>query len=229
MESNLIQLKNEEPITTSIIVAEKFNKNHKNVIAKIETLIKDISTGLILSPLRLFEKSEYLDAHNQVRPMYYINRDGFTLLAMGFTGKEALEWKLKYIEAFNAMEERLHSPTIPDNRLEIARLIIQAPESRVSSIRELYPEYFSEKSTPGSLEYISDLNTSYLKWKEDYNITKDWIGYFPTIDIYNNYVRYCVENNALSMGKKLFYSTLESDFNLTKKQRGNGQRYFISA
>ncbi|MDY5481880.1 MAG: Rha family transcriptional regulator [Veillonella caviae] len=40
-------------------------------------------------------------------PFYLMNRDGFSLLAMGFTGKKALQWKLKYIEAFNEMEETL--------------------------------------------------------------------------------------------------------------------------
>lgn len=39
--------------------------------------------------------------------MYIMNRDGFSLLAMGFTGKKALEWKLKYINAFNEMERQL--------------------------------------------------------------------------------------------------------------------------
>ena len=63
---------------------------------------------------------------------------------------------------------------------------------------------------------ISELNTSYLKWKEDYNITKEWIGDFPTIEIYYNYVRYCIENRYRKiMDKKLFFHTLEKDFNIT--------------
>ena len=228
METNLIQLKNEEPITTSIIVAEKFKKQHTKVIRAIENIIEGIAN--FGDTPKMFDLVHVVNNQNgQAYPMYEMNRDGFTLLAMGFTGKEALEWKLKYIEAFNEMEKRINSPTLPDNRLELVKLMSKAKDFRVADIKPLYPEYFSKVAENGSLEYISDLNTSYLKWKEDYNITKDWIGYFPTLDIYNNYVRYCVENNALSMGKKLFYSTLESDFNLTKKQRGNGQRYFISA
>lgn len=59
--------------------------------------------------------------------MYTMNRDGFTLLAMGFTGKEALEWKFKYIEAFNEMESKLNSPEFIMNRaLEISRKQIEA-------------------------------------------------------------------------------------------------------
>ena len=229
METNLIQVKESNIVTNSLLVAEKFNKDHKSVLRKIETLISQLEDGAILRSPLLFEKSVYINEQNKNQPMYYINRDGFTLLAMGFTGKEALEWKLKYIEAFNSMEERLRNPVLMDNRLEIAKLLIQAPESRVASIRALYPEYFSTLPEVNSLEYISDINTSYRKWIEDLNITKDWIGDFPTGDIFNNYARYCIENRLESMGKKTFYRTLENDFGLTRKQRNDGQRYFISA
>ena len=230
METNLIQVVNNESFTTSLLVAEKFSKDHKNVIAKIERIIADISTGLILSSLNLFEKSEYTDAHNQVRSMYLINRDGFTLLAMGFTGKEALEWKLKYIEAFNEMERRLHSPNAPqDNRLELARMIKELPLEKIHYLTDLYPEYFSHTSTPGTLEYISDINSTYQKWIDNFNIDREWIGSFPTQDIYINYLRFCHNNNYMSMGKKVFYRTIEEDFNLTKRQKANGYRYFMSA
>jgi phage regulator Rha-like protein len=51
-----------------------------------------------------FKKSFYKDASGKRNPKYLMNRDGFSLLVMGFTGKNALEWKIKYIEAFNSME-----------------------------------------------------------------------------------------------------------------------------
>ena len=47
------------------------------------------------------------DSYGRNRKMFYMNRDGFTLLAMGFTGQKAMSFKLKYIEAFNAMERQL--------------------------------------------------------------------------------------------------------------------------
>lgn len=229
MERNLIQVKENETVTTSLLVAEKFNKNHRDVLRKIESMISEIETGVKLRSLNFFEKSEHKDAHGQTRPMYFMNRDGFTLLAMGFTGKEALAWKLKYIEAFNEMEKKLHSPTLTDNRLELVRLISKAKDFRVADIKPMFPEYFSTLPEINSLEYISDINTSYRKWIEDLNITKDWIGDFPTLDIFNNYARYCIDNRLESMGKKTFYRTLENDFGLTRKQRNDGQRYFISA
>ncbi len=228
MCTNLIQVKENETVTTSLLVSEKFKKDHKNVLSKIESLNKQI-TSLFLSPLNYFDKTEYTDSKGQKRPMYYINRDGFTLLAMSFTGTEALQWKIKYINAFNAMEQKLKNISFSDNRLELAKLIASTSESKIQAIKELYPEHFVEIPTRGSLEYISDINTSYMRWIADYGINKEWIEDFPTIEIYNNYVRYCMDNRYRSMGKKLFYRTLERDFNFTRRQKGNGYRYFIGA
>ena len=57
---------------------------------------------------QMFNLSSYTEKQNgQVYQMYIMNRDGFSLLAMGFTGEKALEWKLKYIQAFNNMEKLL--------------------------------------------------------------------------------------------------------------------------
>lgn len=99
--TDLVYLKNDEAVTTSLIVSEKFNKEHSKVIRSIENLLG----GLSKSGDTLFKKSHYIEKQNgQSYPMYYMNRDGFALLVMGFTGKKALQWKLDYIAAFNAME-----------------------------------------------------------------------------------------------------------------------------
>lgn len=228
MINELLQVKNDQIFTTSLLVAEKFNKQHSKVMRAIENILEGIAN--FGDTPKLFELAYEVNEQNGVSyPMYYINRDGFTLLAMGFTGKEALAWKLKYIEAFNEMEQRLHSPNLPDKRIEIARLILQASESKLHTIRELFPEYFSTQPEPDSLEYISDINTSYRKWSEDYGINTDWITSFPTSDIYNSYMRYCTENKLPSMGKKTFYATLEIDYNFRRIQKSNGFRYFVIA
>jgi Rha family phage regulatory protein len=88
--------------TTSLDIAEKFRKLHKNVLRDIE--------GLECSKefTRLnFEPSEYQDSTGRTLPMYLITRDGFSMLAMGFTGKKAVRWKEAYINAFNLMEQRI--------------------------------------------------------------------------------------------------------------------------
>ena len=71
--------------------------------------IRDLSKQLedVSNFGQMFHKSTYPDSYNRRQPMYLLNRDGFTLLAMGFTGKKALQFKLDYIQAFNAMEAAL--------------------------------------------------------------------------------------------------------------------------
>ena len=91
-----------KPTATSLQVAEHFGKQHKTVLRAIRNL--GCSAAFTERNLAL---SEFVDSTGRRLPMYHITRDGFALLAMGFTGKEAMRWKEAYIAAFNAMEARL--------------------------------------------------------------------------------------------------------------------------
>lgn len=91
--------KNRKAITTSLKVSEFFDKQHNNVLRDIEDLQKKC-------PLN-FELANYKDKQGKPRPMFEMDRTGFTLLAMGFTGEKALDFKIRYIQAFDAMEEKL--------------------------------------------------------------------------------------------------------------------------
>ena len=232
MENYLVQVKENETVTTSLLVAESFGKRHDNVLRAIDNLVEEIGLLKFEETPLLFQKSNYENEQNgQTYQLYHMNRDGFTLLTMGFSGKKALAWKLKYIQAFNEMERRLHSEaiTVRESRLEIAKILAKTSKTGAEAIVRLYPEYFTTQPGTSLLEHISDANTSYSRWMEDYNISADWIEDFPTSDIYNNYVRYCMENRLTIMGKKIFYSTLENDFGFTRKQKADGHRYFIMA
>lgn len=90
----------ERLITTSLKVAERFEKEHKNVLQAIENLMAENSAA------NFFTLTTY-KSRGKEYPMYEMDRDGFSLLAMGFTGEKALRWKLDYIKAFNAMEKEL--------------------------------------------------------------------------------------------------------------------------
>jgi len=90
--------------TTSLKVAEHFGKQHKNVLQAIDRL----ECSLEFNQLN-FQPVEYSDAKGEKRPAYEMTKDGFTFLAMGFTGKEAAKWKEAYINAFNKMAEQLSS------------------------------------------------------------------------------------------------------------------------
>lgn len=102
-ESNLVYLNSsQKPVTTSRMVAEKFKKDHKNVIQAIETL--DCSEEFA----RLnFKLAEYVDLQGKIRKQYELTRDGMTFLVMGFTGENASQFKEAYIIAFNKMEDHL--------------------------------------------------------------------------------------------------------------------------
>lgn len=94
------------PVTTSRAVAEQFGKQHKNVIRDIETLISQLKIEPATAAFAglNFIQIDQPDAQGKPRPAYLLTRDGFTLLAMGFTGAKAVQFKVAYINAFNRME-----------------------------------------------------------------------------------------------------------------------------
>ncbi|WP_099313651.1 Rha family transcriptional regulator [Clostridium paraputrificum] len=99
-------------VVTSRQISDDFEKEHRNVVRDIETLIANI--GGAQNCADLFIEAEYQHPQNkQFYKEYLLTRDGFSLLVMGFTGSKALEWKLKYIEAFNKMEQALKNQTKP--------------------------------------------------------------------------------------------------------------------
>ena len=99
---NIVEYEDGRMFTTSLIVAEVFEKEHKNVLRDIENL----ECSPQFTELN-FELSTYTDPTGRKLPAYRLTRDGFSFLAMGFTGKKAAAWKEKFLEAFNAMEAAL--------------------------------------------------------------------------------------------------------------------------
>lgn len=125
---DLVIMQDKQAVTTSLSVAENFGKNHRDVLKSID----ELKEGVAQNFADLFHESTYTHEQNkQQYRMFYINRDGFTLLAMGFTGKEALQFKLKYIDAFNQMEEKLKSPfALPGTYKEaLLQLVEQVEEN----------------------------------------------------------------------------------------------------
>lgn len=100
--NELVTTKNGKAITTSLKVAEVFEKRHDNVLHAIHNL--DCSKEF--TDLN-FKVSDYIDSTGRTLSMYELTRDGFTFLAMGFTGSKAAQFKEDYIKAFNMMEARL--------------------------------------------------------------------------------------------------------------------------
>lgn len=153
----LVSIKNNQVVVDSRSVAKNFNKEHRNVVRDIENLIqKDV-----LKIEHMFQQVEIPDSYGRKQKTYYMNRDGFSLLVMGFTGAESIEWKLKYIEAFNSMEKKLKNPlALPNfsNPAEAARAWADEFEKRKQA------EALNEANRPKVIfaEAVSASKTSIL-------------------------------------------------------------------
>lgn len=129
---------NGQALTNSLLVAEKFGKNHRDVIRSIKDLLTSAQNCA-----HLFSESEYPDSYGRMQPMFIMNRDGFTLLAMGFTGEKAMAFKLEFLNAFNKMESLLksddyilmRSQQILKGRLELAERKLQAVTAEKEQLR----------------------------------------------------------------------------------------------
>lgn len=113
------------------MVAEIFDKDHKNVLQSIRDLMRSAEKSA-----HFYASTFYTDSMNRQQEMFVMNRDGFSLLAMGFTGGKALQWKLKYIDAFNKMEEVITSKVqLPDftNPIIAARAWADEVEMKINA------------------------------------------------------------------------------------------------
>lgn len=140
---NIVEYENGRMFTTSLIVAEVFEKEHKDVLRAI--------SNLECSPQfteRNFALSEYTDSTGRKLPAYRLTRDGFSFLAMGFTGKKAAAWKEKFLEAFNAMEAALRE-----------RRAAPVEQTRLRTIRERRWTFFSprEKMSAANVQALEGL------------------------------------------------------------------------
>lgn len=103
---SLVKIENNEVVVSSRDVAKNFEKQHNHILRDISGLEKDVSNFG-----QMYFETIAPDSYGRKQKVYLMNRDGFSLLVMGFTGKAALEWKVKYIKAFNEMEAQLKDGT----------------------------------------------------------------------------------------------------------------------
>lgn len=109
---NLVKIHNQEVTTTSKIVADNFEKQHKDVLRKIDEIIAETPVEfneLNFKPIKI-DVDLGLNRTRKDRA-FEISKDGFMLLVMGFTGKKAMELKIRFIQAFNWAFEQLQKST----------------------------------------------------------------------------------------------------------------------
>ena len=156
MENNELVFKgeNSQALTNSLLVAEKLGKEHGDVLKAIDALMSKMSDNQCKG---YFDDTsiEVSQPNGGVRysRVVVMNRDGFTLLVMGFTGKKALQFKLDYIAAFNAMENELRKPkqmTLSEQLLMQAQFNVEQ-EKRISAVEQRLDNMDKEREENGRL------------------------------------------------------------------------------
>lgn len=167
--SNLVEVRNNQVVVSSRQVAKRFSKEHKNVLVSIREILSAEK-----SADKFYELSSYKYRGREL-PEYYMNRDGFALLVMGFTGKIALQWKVKYINAFNEMEAELLKPQLKNTEND---------NLHINPKNEEFKKLLSE-----GLSLVSTLKDLLTEWPYSYRTIKGHEGYRETV-IYFTYLLY---------------------------------------
>jgi Rha family phage regulatory protein len=158
---------NNKIVTSSLDMATVFDKEHFNVLESIKKLILESREEKDNFGDLNFQVSSYKSEQNKPLPMYYITRDGFTLLAMGFTGSEAMKFKKEYIKQFNKMEEELKKGKKPQTYIEALKELVAAEEEKERLLLE-------NKQTKEVLQVkealIDNINVNILPQKGEYSL-----------------------------------------------------------
>lgn len=155
----IFENKDEQVFCTSLDVAKVFGKRHDNVLADIKLILNDLreigTSNDLLNFQEVVRISKTTNPKNgklvsRKMPIYNLTRDGFSLLAMGFTGKKALRFKIAFINAFNEMEriiknqytpklENYNKYKIPNTpyKENIIKAIMQTEQNRNCEFEEL--------------------------------------------------------------------------------------------
>lgn len=155
MTDIILSTQNGEPVASSRQIAESFEKNHRDVLRAVDNLKEDVRNFA-----QMFFESTEPDSYGREQRTYLMNRDGFSLLVMGFTGKAALEWKLKYIQAFNEMEKKLATPQMPKLSKELQALFLlddrtQRQEQRLTALENnMVVDYDQQLSLKNAVNHV---------------------------------------------------------------------------
>ena len=165
---------NGEAVTTSFLVAETFGKNHAHVLRDIDKL--ECSDEFHKSNFGFTFRIKELPNGAERKDRYCVlTRDGFTFLAMGYTGKKAAEFKEKYIAAFNAMEQQIRqglqlSSEFMQTQMQMMNQMMQLCNSMMQRIERL--EGVNQAPPPSSVpQPVIDLDTSDKEYPWDGVIT----------------------------------------------------------
>lgn len=213
MNNELVfQGENNQALTNSLLVAEKFEKNHSDVVRAIDNLLEKADSSdfqcdakLNIHDIFYSYMEDVPQPNGGIKPAkrYVMNRDGFTLLTMGFTGKKAMKFKLDYIAAFNAMEKKLNelqSP-LPRTYSEALRQLADEVEAKEKAkfLLERKTEQLDESKEWFSIKRWAKehgINWRNINWRalkaisveHGYEVKKIFDGNYGEVNIYHKNV-----------------------------------------
>ena len=156
--------KEEVTVVTSLDVAETFEKRHDHVLRDVEKLKKDIPNFG-----EMFFETTMPDSYGRSQKAFLMNRDGFTLLVMGYTGEKAMKFKIAYIKQFNAMEQALIGK-MKEREKGIA--VRQALTKAIQQSNENERMHGHAYSTYTDIVYKVVFGKTAKQLREEYGITK---------------------------------------------------------
>lgn len=230
--NELIKIKNDQMVVGSLDISENFEKEHKDVLEAIRNLTAENS-----AVKAMFFSSTYTNERGREYPEYLMNRDGFSLLVMGFTGKQALTWKLKYIDAFNKMESNINNPVhsymITDPIARAKAWIIEQEEKSalVEQVQELAPaKVFRDAvgtSDDGVLvrDMAKVLNQNGVKIGE--KKLREWLKSHGYMNLNNIPSQRSIELKIMRIEEKPIILPDRTILSKTTKITGKGQVYLI--
>ena len=236
MNDIILSMQNGEPVVSSRQIAENFDKNHRDVLRAVDNLKEDVRNFA-----QMFFESTEPDSYGREQRAYLMNRDGFALLAMGFTGKAALEWKLKYIQAFNEMEKKLtEQPQLTRSQLLATALIAahEELEEKDKQIETMKPKALFADAVSASKKSILVGEMAKLLSQNGINIGQnrlfDWLrrnGYLikdPKRSDYNLPTQRSMEMGLFEIKETTIQHSDHISINRTPKISGRGQVYFVN-
>lgn len=231
------------PVTDSVKVAGVFDKQHKNVLRSIRNLAAQNSAAT-----KWFYETRYTDSRGQQQPMFVMNRDGFSLLAMSLTGEKALQFKVAFIEQFDKMEETIknvaqaHPATFAEalrlaatqqEQIEEQQRLLEAKDKQIeeSAPRVLFSQAVETAETSiliGELAKIicqNGVNIGEIRlfqWLRDNQ-------YLCTVgESYNQPTQRAIEMGLFEIRKTTIQTAHRTIVRTTTKVTGKGQIYFVN-
>jgi len=239
--NNLAMISNGQVVVSSRQIAENFEKRHDSILRDIDNLLESLPKIVDT----LFIPTTYIHEQNkQTYREYLMTRDGFSLLVMGFTGQKALEWKLKYIDAFNRMEKMLvnQAPSYQiADPIERAKAWIQEQEEKKAlegSIEALKPKALFADSVATSKTCILIGDLAKLIQQNGHQIGQNRLfealrknGYLIRVKgySYNMPTQKSMEQGLFEIKETVIsHSDGHTTISKTPKVTGKGQIYFVN-